>query len=208
MNYRISIRANRNVPTSFLAGCVMLGLSQGVYAQQGSDDAAQTMRSGALEEPAKNDTGKRLRLRIGDDRIDEVSSNFAYRVNNGLALIKGTLKLWLPNGATGLDQVTAPGALITATFTHQGEADPYAECELAFDRIVAGPKAEYAFVVKQTGKVDAPRLRLRKGSCDVDPEAVGLQPGVPAARKGDQVAVELHDAADVNHVPLGQGRLK
>jgi hypothetical protein len=83
---------------------------------------------------------QRLRLRIGNDRTNEFSSKVEYRVKKGLARIKGTVKLWLPDVAgTGLDSATAPNALITATFVRGA---PYAECEFTFNRIVDGRVAD------------------------------------------------------------------
>lgn len=210
MTRRTSKDTKPKVPNSFMAGCLMVGLSCSVNAELSHEAPDVPIIDGTQDAQAKGGLAiARLHLRIGDNRINEVSSKFDYRVNKGLARITGMLTLWIPNFATGLEQETAPGALLTAAFTHPDESAPYAECEFAFDRIAVGPKAEYRFVMRQTGKADAPRLRLRKGSCDVELLEAGLQPGIPAARSGDQVSVEFRrDETDQQPISLGQGQLK
>lgn len=149
---------------------------------------------------------QRMRLRIGNDRTNEFSSKVEYRVKKGLARIKGTVKLWLPDGAgTGLDSATASDALITATFLRGA---PYAECEFTFNRIVDGRIAEYVFTSRQTGKLSSPRLRVQKGSCDIDLGTGGLQAGIPGALANDRVEIVLHDEANSGHIDLGSGKLK
>lgn len=182
-----------------MAALFAFGVASAANAQSTPDDTSVV--------PAKNGSDKtRLRLRIGDDRTDEVSSKFEFRVSKGLARIKGTLKLWVPNSTTGVTTETAADALSTATFSRGGS--PYAECEFAFDQIIDGQVAEYVFAARQTGKPESPRLRLQKGSCDIDP-APGLQAGIPAAKVGDVIEVEFHDEAGTgDHIKLGEGNLR
>ena len=183
-----------------LAGLLALSSTPWAIADSGPDDPSA--------EPAKNGEEKtRLRLRIGDDRVDEVSAKFEYRIKKGLARVKGTLKLWIPNTTTGVTADNAADALATATFSRGGAA--YAECEFGYDRIIDGRIAEYVFAARQTGKTSSPRLRLQKGSCDVDLQADGLQAGIPGAQQGDLIEVEFHDeSGGGGHIPLGEGNLR
>jgi hypothetical protein len=218
----------KNTPSftvrTLLLGLALAGLGTVAEARQGADDPAPPIAGGIPGDDhgggghGTDDHGvspnlpldaalkPRVRLKLKDDNQAQFSGAFEFRAAQQSAEIKGSAKLKLPNPLTGLDAASAAEALLTAGFSHDGGVTRYAECELALDRVIGKRIAEYNFALKQTGNPGKPRLRVKKGICDIDLATAGIQPGLPVVLSGDQLTVEFQDA--VGPITLGAGILK
>lgn len=156
----------------------------------GKDDSAGDDSQGEHKHNGKS----RIKLVLSDDTETTIGTRFQYKTSKRAVEFKAGLKIKLPSDVTDIvDRDSAENAVLTATLSNANGI--YAECEFGFDRIkrgLTGKYAEYAIAIKGKVRNNGVLVRQNKGTCDIDLNTVGIQPGIPNVTSGDVAVVEFH----------------
>lgn len=161
-----------------------------------SSNSSNSSSSSSSSSRGDDDKGSDKSFKGSCDSVDGVTSEgtgtlkFQSSTEDGVreSRFSASIKIPVPSttpAVTTIEQASALSLKITLLRANVA----YAQCSFVFNRVRSekgSPAAEYMVNVQKEGR----KLRLRKGTCDIDLATDGIQAGVPIARKGDTAIVE------------------
>jgi len=195
------------LPFAFLAL-----ISGPAFAKNGSDDSNRNDDRGGRSDDSNSDDSKvrpckARRVRTDRYRFESVAGFETTRARlevrsgrcNGKRSIErltAKVDIPIPTAALGVtDVTTASTASVRYIFSRDGV--DYASCVLRFDaddddlEDSVRPRSSYKFDVESRIKKGKSSTRSKKGRCDIDLVADGVQSGLPAVQDEDLVRAEV-----------------